>query len=527
MTALGQEIKRALAEFDRKHGPDDRMTREARIRDDQPLVQPGDTPIPPPNPPGLGRAAAHRVAEYQGAVRNGTLGSENGDDHGEPSTGGNPEGDDAAGHGLEDFIAIDPDLREPPPDRKHGTIGTEYHGENGTPHTPGADEQETHGSWRPVDLRSALGKPPARATLLGGLMYPGLRHLISGPPEALKTWVAMIAAAEQLASGGRVVWINTDGAQTSELAGRLAALGATGDALDAFLLVNPEGPGDVDALVEAGPALTVLDSVEPTGELFSLNTNSSGEVQTLYRKVLQPFHAAGVTTAWLDHVVKDQERQGRYSTGSGRKLALVDVHLGLKVVGKPLSRDGGTCTLKVYLHKDRPGGIRRGETANSPVAKITFDAEPGGGRITYTITADPDVWKEDGGFRPTGYMEKVSRHLEKHGLSSTNQVERAGLGNREHVSTALRLLVDEDFVTVEQGPRNARLHKSITPFRDVTSDIRPTSATPPPGGGHHHLRSSAAPLEGAEVEVSDEDPNTSATSAPPDDPSLTDWRAEL
>jgi hypothetical protein len=52
----------------------------------------------------------------------------------------------------------------------------------------------------PVDLVAAAATPPKPPEIIG-LFYVGYFHLLSGESEALKTWLALAAAEEELDAG--------------------------------------------------------------------------------------------------------------------------------------------------------------------------------------------------------------------------------------------------------------------------------------------------------------------------------------
>ena len=57
-------------------------------------------------------------------------------------------------------------------------------------------ERQTH-SWTPIDLVT-LGAAPPQPPSLSGIAYPGRRHVWSGEPESLETWLALCVAVEEL-----------------------------------------------------------------------------------------------------------------------------------------------------------------------------------------------------------------------------------------------------------------------------------------------------------------------------------------
>lgn len=73
----------------------------------------------------------------------------------------------------------------------------------------------------------------------------------------------------------------------------------------------------------------------------------------------------------------------------------------------------------------------------------------------------------EGTFRPTGYMEKVSRVLEISGKAlSRSELERDVIGKTMYVRQAIDALVRENFAEEISGPRSARLVELVRPFRE-------------------------------------------------------------
>jgi hypothetical protein len=55
-------------------------------------------------------------------------------------------------------------------------------------------------SWEWVNIVAAAADPPAPPEIID-LFYRGYFHLLSGESEALKTWLAVAAAASELVEG--------------------------------------------------------------------------------------------------------------------------------------------------------------------------------------------------------------------------------------------------------------------------------------------------------------------------------------
>jgi len=82
-------------------------------------------------------------------------------------------------------------------------------------------------SWDPINLAKIEERPPLEPTLGGlGLVYPGKRHVFSGPPESAKTLAAYAIALEIIRSGGSVVLIDFE-MGPFDARDRLLELGAT------------------------------------------------------------------------------------------------------------------------------------------------------------------------------------------------------------------------------------------------------------------------------------------------------------
>ena len=86
---------------------------------------------------------------------------------------------------------------------------------------------------------------------------------------------------------------------------------------------------------------------------------------------------------------------------------------------------------------------------------------------TWRIEADHSL-SDEGTFRPTGYMEKVSRYLELHDEEppSRNQIETDVTGKAEYVRLAIDTLVLEGYAVEFAGSNRVRLVKLERAFRE-------------------------------------------------------------
>jgi hypothetical protein len=235
-------------------------------------------------------------------------------------------------------------------------------------------------NWEPINLVTVEQRPSVRPTL-GSLrfIYPGRRHVFSGPPESLKTLVAQIETLEVIRAGGRVVLVDLETGPW-DTRDRLRDLGATDDELAAVLYIEPDTPPTeetIAVLVALAPDLVVIDAAAGAYDLAGLDDNKRADVERFASLYVRGFWKAGIATILLDHVVKSTESRGRYAIGSERKLGGCDVHLGFETV-KPLHR-GSTGLVRVTVHKDRFGHLPRptwGCFASSPTPRRTRSAGP-------------------------------------------------------------------------------------------------------------------------------------------------------
>src|SRR5689334_16980287 len=99
-------------------------------------------------------------------------------------------------------------------------------------------------SWNVVDLSKIGERPPIRPTIGGvGIVYPGRRHLFSGPPEGGKTLAAYAIALAAIRQGEQVLLLDLE-MGSFDARDVLRDLGATDAELgDGLLYVEPDaGP---------------------------------------------------------------------------------------------------------------------------------------------------------------------------------------------------------------------------------------------------------------------------------------------
>jgi hypothetical protein len=335
----------------------------------------------------------------------------------------------------------------------------------------------TH-SWRPVPLVGLDGEPvePPR---IGRVLYRDRVHLLSGEPESLKSWAGFVLCVEEMNAERAVMFVDFE-SSARDAYERLCCLGVSDVEIDArFLYFQPSEPlgedsrSDVECMVrEKRPSLVVIDATIGALTLHGLDPNSGVDVERFHRIVVAPFRVGGAAVAVIDHLTKNPEGRGKFAIGSERKVGAVDVHLGFKVV-TPFGR-GRVGRARVAVRKDRPGFLPRPNCA-----ELELVSDPTTGAIKWTWLSG-EAQLEDGVFRPTALMERVSRFLEAQPEPiGRSHVESDVKGNTNHLRAAIDALVRDGFATEAAGPNRARLLRSARPYRENESAHGPLMAEAP------------------------------------------------
>jgi hypothetical protein len=338
-------------------------------------------------------------------------------------------------------------------------------------------DDPTEHTWQPNNLIQLAENPPAPPTI-GGLLYPAKRTVLSGETESMKTWLALILCKAELDIGLPVGWVDLDAMGPGALLERLQLLGVDDDTIaENFLyyepseMLTPEKTRAVTDTIEArGIRLFVIDAFNPILSLHGLDPDKNPDIEKFWRHIADPITRAGAAPVLLDHVVKNADNRGKYSTGSERKASGAIVHIGFKLL-EPLTKGGRGRTL-LNVHKDRPGYLQR-----PSIGRLVLTSDNDG--IHYEIEADRS---HDGDtFTPTVLMEKVSRYLEPETAPlSKKQIEDAKLGKSEYVRKALDALVQDGYLTRQDGARGAHLYTTIRAFREAEAAQTATSSPPRP-----------------------------------------------
>ena len=326
------------------------------------------------------------------------------------------------------------------------------------------------------------GQPPVipppticRRTDGTALFYPGKVNGIFGDPEAAKTWLAQVAAVEALHAGGTFAMIDVDHNGPDHTAARLLLLGARLEHVadpDRFRYYEPDDPDELRAAVNDicawAPTVVCIDSLGELFPMLGVNTNDGDEMTTAMRLVCTRPAQAGSCVITIDHLPKGADaRATGYAIGSiAKKRMIRGAYLRAEARQQPAPGKVGRITLRIEkdtageLRKTSGGGYAGTFTLNSTQPHVT----------TWTIGADETPKNDDGTFRPTGLMERVSRFVEDNDQCSFRNIKDAVTAKDKWLRDAITVLVTEGFVARVDGPRGSKLHHSIALYREAEDD---------------------------------------------------------
>lgn len=338
--------------------------------------------------------------------------------------------------------------------------------------------KEKPSTWMPLDLTEILERgdvvdEPAICSRTDGrfLFYRGAVHSVSGEPESGKTWVALMACSEELKNGEHCTFVDFED-RAGRVVGRLLNLGVPKEAIaQRFHYIRPMerlgGPAALllDTLVVTS-TVVVLDGITEAMSLHGLDLNDQKDTATFLHMLPRRLADLGPCVIQIDHVSKNAEEDNRFALGAQHKLAGLDGVAYMVKVVEPFAR-GKIGRAKVTIAKDREGSVRE-HSAGKLAADLVLDGTgPEGALLAQLEAPRPVTRSEDGTFRPTIIMAKVSDYLEgATGPLSGGQIEKGVHGKGTLIRDALRVLVAEGYVTSEPGPRNSVLYTSVTPFHD-------------------------------------------------------------
>lgn len=382
------------------------------------------------------------------------------------------------------LLADDPD--EPP--------GGSYTAANGRTH---AHRHNAGATWRPVDLEPILDGTRARPepTILRrtdgqGLIYPGLTHALVGESESAKSWIAQYACAQQLLAKNAVVYLDFEDSAGS-VTDRMTTLGMNPEMLTSrFAYIAPEEPVEpagrsqlAQAMADLHPSLVILDGVTEAMALHSLKSNDNDDLATFGRLIARPLAGGGAAVVTLDHQPKSSENRGRYALGGVHKLNALS---GASLIAESVAPFGAGLRgiTRLRIAKDRPGQLREhglhSEGGLRWIGDFILDTrdlvEPA------FIQPPTEAKKAAEEWRPTELMESICAAMQKakRPLSKT-EIRSRVKGRNEIVQRALAILVDEDYLKEEPGPRGVIQHVIVKEYSaDADDRVYPPPDPPDP-----------------------------------------------
>lgn len=307
------------------------------------------------------------------------------------------------------------------------------------------------------------------------LFYPARVNGIFGDPETAKSWIAQVAIVEALAAGQRAALVDVDHNGANLTTERLLLLGATVEQLadpNLFRYCEPTDGLDLLAtitqLVTWKPAVAVLDSIGEIMPMLGIKSVDNDELSTGLRQTATALADAGACVITVDHLPKSHEaRTSGFAIGGTAKKRAMDgayIHADAKVPPSP----GGIGRIILRIEKDRPGRLRA-TCGGKYVGTFTLDST-NAGAITTSITNEAPPTTDDGGWRPTHLMERISRFVEENPGSSKNLIEISVKGKATHKRQALELLILDAYIEVTKGANRAQEHHPVKPYREGDED---------------------------------------------------------
>lgn len=344
-------------------------------------------------------------------------------------------------------------------------------------------EERPH-TWTPRDIGPVLdGTWTAITPTIGRrddgvpLLYPARTHSAAGETEAGKSWFAGLITVQELAAGRGVLYLDFED-DAEGVVSRLLAMGATNQQLRAhFAYIQPEDPVTaytnasdlMQAKADVNADSAFIDGVTEAMSMHGLNPLDNLDIAKFNNLLAKPLARAGLAVLSLDHVTKDPETRGRYSIGGVHKLNIV-TGAAFSLQNRTPFGIGTTGKSTVRLAKDRIGQLRRHALPGSGQQPWLADLVLNSHGEDFVEASMPAPISRPDDFRPTVLMSKIAAAIDgaPTPLSQTDIEDRVR-GKAQNVRSALAHLIDEGYVVVEPGPRNARLHRLVKPFTEEIS----------------------------------------------------------
>jgi AAA domain len=328
-------------------------------------------------------------------------------------------------------------------------------------------------TWSLVDLVAVAEAPRAdgapsilERTDGRSLLYAGKMHLLSGPYESLKTWLALRACAGQIARGHHVLFIDFED-DAPVILERLADMGIPlATVLELFHYARPDEPlasrnrvesvamARLDATIGAYPyTLAVLDGLTEALALHGISMNDNTDVARFMGLVPRRLQRAGMAVLTLDHT----PHEGGRAIGAQHKVAGLDGAAYLLEPVRMAGRDDESVA-RLTVKKDRPGYVRSVSVGGKATGEVHVGRDEHG-FVTVTVDPSPITRAADDplGLRPAERRVFDALGEESEARTPSELVDRvveqgwtAGL-RRETIQRALAVLQERELADGADG----------------------------------------------------------------------------
>jgi len=326
------------------------------------------------------------------------------------------------------------------------------------------DQYDDRLSSSRVDLVSLIRDGiPEREYVPGGdgWLLKRKRYLVYSPAGVGKSLGFEIVAVEIVRKGGTVAIIDVENG-AEEYARRLELILDDDENLASacserpryyeYPMLSLEWSSSDWAETLADCDVVIFDSSRQVLSTLGLAEDGNDDYSRFMARMVMPLSKAGQTTVILDNTGHDGDRP----RGASAKSQLNEVSYALSAPDGDL--DPETERRLVWRRT-------RGRFA-SAVPKALAQRIGGGVHTPPEPLEDHDE-RGSQDFRPTGYMERVSRYIEANGGCSQNAIVNNVEGKKKHLVQALDRLEDEGYIHRPDGSNNSKLHRSITPYREA------------------------------------------------------------
>ena len=334
---------------------------------------------------------------------------------------------------------------------------------DGTSSQPRPDEGTTPSSWQPIDLVARAARAPEPPEIVG-LLYPGSNHLVSGESEALKTWLALIAAVDELAAGRGVLWVDGDDVGAGALLERLRLLGAEDEAIRGrFAYVLPEEPLEKPPRRGARSRTCArLPSRRPRRSQCAARPARARPGSRHRRRAVLPAHRPDPESA-------DGGRPHRQRReGEGRARRVGDRLRAQEIESRGAPRPDNVAAARTRRIRARADRRAQGSTRDtcSGRAPASSCSRAGTGPTRGASSPTAVAARRANSGRRSSWSASAPTSSSGRSLHRGRRSRRTSKGKREFLRVAIDCLIGEGYATEFEGPHAARLVRLEQRFRE-------------------------------------------------------------